>query len=145
MGAGRSSAGAEPSWGASPTGVRASDAEREEYARIVRDAVGEGRLALHEGDERLAQIYGSKFRDELRPLVADLPGAKTEMPRRAVAGRTGLARHAAFVVVIAVVLTGIWAITASHFFWPAFPLIFLTLGLMRHASGYGWRRRRWYT
>jgi uncharacterized protein DUF1707 len=57
-----------------PTRVRASDAEREEYARIIREAVGEGRLALGEGDERLAKVYATRFRDELRPLVTDLPG-----------------------------------------------------------------------
>jgi Domain of unknown function (DUF1707) len=54
--------------------TRASDAEREEYARIVREAVGEGRLQLDEGDERLAKIYASVYRDELHPFVADLPG-----------------------------------------------------------------------
>jgi hypothetical protein len=53
--------------------VRASDAEREEYARVVREAVGDGRLSLDEGDERLAKIYAARFRDELRPLVGDLP------------------------------------------------------------------------
>jgi hypothetical protein len=53
--------------------VRASDAEREEYATIVREAVGDGRLTLPEGDERLAQIYGARHREELRPLIADLP------------------------------------------------------------------------
>lgn len=53
--------------------VRASDAEREEYASIVREAVGDGRLTLPEGDERLAQIYAARHREELRPLIADLP------------------------------------------------------------------------
>jgi DUF1707 SHOCT-like domain len=53
--------------------VRASDAEREEYARAIREAVGEGRLSLDEGDERLARVYGVRYRDELRPLVTDLP------------------------------------------------------------------------
>ena len=54
---------------AGPTRVRASDAEREEYARVVREAVTEGRLNLGEGDDRLAKIYASVYRDELRPLV----------------------------------------------------------------------------
>jgi hypothetical protein len=31
--------------------------------------VGEGRLTLAEGDERLAAIYATRFRDELRPLI----------------------------------------------------------------------------
>lgn len=55
--------------------VRTSDAERERIAQILRDAVGEGRLTLEEGDERLATLYTTKFRDELNPLIADLPAA----------------------------------------------------------------------
>jgi hypothetical protein len=55
--------------------IRTSDAERERIAQILREAVGEGRLTLEEGDERLATLYTTKFRDELNPLVADLPAA----------------------------------------------------------------------
>jgi hypothetical protein len=54
--------------------VRASDAEREEYAAVVREAVGDGRLSLEEGEERQAKVLAARFRDELPPLVADLPG-----------------------------------------------------------------------
>ncbi|HKE64524.1 MAG TPA: DUF1707 domain-containing protein [Micromonosporaceae bacterium] len=64
--------------------VRTSDAERERVAETLRAAVGEGRLTLEEGDERLATLYTTKYRDELPPLVADLPG--TDDARRA--GRT---------------------------------------------------------
>jgi DUF1707 SHOCT-like domain len=180
-----------------PARLRASDAEREEYARIVRDAVGEGRLSLNEGDERLASIYAARFRDELRPLVTDLPGDAGEEAlgyghrRRGPAarrgrpagdqgerthewggagepgpegrsewgpgwrgsgwrgpgwrgpGRRGLGRHAAFVLVVAAVLVTIWAVTASHFFWPLIPLAFLAFGLFRHACWLGWTRN-WY-
>jgi len=55
--------------------VRTSDAERERIAEVLRAAVGEGRLTLEEGDERLATLYTTKYRDELGPLVADLPGS----------------------------------------------------------------------
>jgi DUF1707 SHOCT-like domain len=63
--------------------VRASDAEREAFAQLVQDAIGQGRLTLEEGEERLAQVYAAKFRDQLDPLVADLPEAH---------GRTGRGR-----------------------------------------------------
>jgi hypothetical protein len=53
--------------------VRTSDAEREQVAEVLRNAVTEGRLNLEEGDERLAALYQTKFRDELPSLVADLP------------------------------------------------------------------------
>ena len=132
--------------------VRASDAEREEFAQIVREATGDGRLSLDEGDERLAQVYAAKYRDELRPLVADLPaGAQPEPTRRG--GRSpmerehyrphpgALARHAAFVLLVSGALIGLWALSGSGFFWPAIPLIFFGLGLVRHAR---WGGRRGY-
>src|SRR4051794_38579330 len=136
--------------------VRASDAEREEFAAMVREAVGEGRLSLAEGDERLATLYAAKFRDELRPLVTDLPsGRPAEVgpgsrggrpfpggrhwpgrrfdgppPRRAFAG------HLFTVLVVSGALVGLWALSGAHFFWPAIPLIFFAFGLVRHAR---WR------
>jgi Domain of unknown function (DUF1707) len=55
--------------------VRTSDAERERIAQTLRAAVGEGRLTLEEGDERLATLYTTKYRDELAPLIADLPAS----------------------------------------------------------------------
>jgi hypothetical protein len=64
-----------------PSRVRASDAERETFAQVVQDAVGQGRLTLEEGEERLAQVYAAKFRDELDPLVADLPEAQARAGR----------------------------------------------------------------
>ncbi len=60
----------------SSTRTRASDAEREEVATIVREAVGEGRLDIAEGDQRLTSIYAAKYRDELAPLVTDLPAGQ---------------------------------------------------------------------
>src|SRR5215470_4535009 len=61
--------------------IRTSDAERERVAEQLRAAVGEGRLTLEEGDERLATLYTTKFRDELGPLVADLPNPAGEARR----------------------------------------------------------------
>jgi Domain of unknown function (DUF1707) len=137
---------------ANPNRVRASDAEREEFAQMVRDATGDGRLSLGEGDERLAQVYAAKFRDELRPLVADLPaGAQSEPARRS--GRPSMgpehyrphpaafARHFAVVLVVSSALIALWALSGSGFFWPAIPLIFFGLGLVRHAR---WGGRRGY-
>jgi len=125
--------------------VRASDAEREEYAAKVREAVGEGRLTLGEGDERLATIYADKFRDELHAHIADLPRPATPAPGgRSPAyrgGGGGFRRHLSFVVVVSAVLIGLWALTGAHFFWPAIPMFFLIMGLYRHARWSGWRHR----
>lgn len=124
---------------AGPARLRASDPEREEYAKLVREAVGEGRLTLGEGDERLAQVYAARFVDELAPLVGDLPRPQPPAPRRPYQ-RGLLGRHVTGIVFVSAILVGIWALTGAHFFWPVIPLIFLWLGVFRHARYAAWRR-----
>lgn len=55
--------------------MRASDADRERVAAILRDAGGDGRLAVHELDERLDAAYAAVTRDDLDGLTADLVAA----------------------------------------------------------------------
>jgi Domain of unknown function (DUF1707) len=55
--------------------VRASDAERDQAAGLLRAAFAEGRLTRAELDERLAAVYAAKTRADLRDLTGDLPGA----------------------------------------------------------------------
>ncbi|WP_328467491.1 DUF1707 domain-containing protein [Actinoplanes sp. NBC_00393] len=117
--------------------LRASDAEREHVADILRANMTEGRLDLAEGEERLATAYAARFRDELHPLTADLPDggrrALARTPQARVATRRSLQRHASFIMVIAGVLTGVWLLSGADFFWPMIPLAFLVIGLIRHA------------
>jgi hypothetical protein len=145
--------------------IRASDAEREEYATILREAVGEGRLSLAEGDERLAQIYAARYRDDLRPLIADLPSGAARGPQRSgpyewhpghpgmpvPQGGTpsyglGVVRHLGFLLTVSAILIGLWAITSSAFFWPAIPITFFAIIAARRVFGFGWHRyyRRYY-
>ncbi|RNL71286.1 DUF1707 domain-containing protein [Streptomyces sp. I6] len=53
--------------------MRASDAERERIAELLRNAVAEGRLDMDEFGERLDAAYKARTRGELEPLVRDLP------------------------------------------------------------------------
>jgi uncharacterized protein DUF1707 len=123
----------------SPTRMRTSDKEREQVAEILRAAMTEGRLTLEEGEERLAAAYATKYRDELGPLTADLPDggrravAEAHAPEFRLATRRALRRHASFVLIAAGLLTGLWVLSGAHFFWPAIPLVFLVMGLVRHA------------
>jgi len=55
--------------------VRASDAERDQAAEILRVAYAEGRLTRAELDERTAAAYAAKTRADLSGLTSDLPGA----------------------------------------------------------------------
>jgi hypothetical protein len=56
------------------TPVRASDAEREQAAELLRAGYADGRLTRAELDERLAAGYAAKTRADLRGLTGDLPG-----------------------------------------------------------------------
>jgi hypothetical protein len=53
--------------------LRASDADRERVAEILREAAGDGRLSMEELDERLEAVYAAKTYAELEPITRDLP------------------------------------------------------------------------
>jgi hypothetical protein len=53
--------------------MRASDADRDRVAEVLRDAAGDGRLGLDELDERLSAVYAAKTYAELEPITRDLP------------------------------------------------------------------------
>ena len=57
--------------------MRASDADRERVANIVREAAGDGRLTMEELDERLDAVYAAKTYAELEPITRDLPATGT--------------------------------------------------------------------
>lgn len=57
-----------------PTELRASDADRDRTADILRDALAEGRLTAEEHSERVEEVFRAKTVGELEPLVRDLPG-----------------------------------------------------------------------
>lgn len=56
-----------------PPQLRASDADREQVASVLREAAAEGRLGFDELDERLTAAYAAKTYAELEPLTGDLP------------------------------------------------------------------------
>lgn len=117
--------------------LRAADADRETVAERLRHAVDEGRLDLHEYDERLGQAYAAKTYGELDRLLVDLPGpvpAARAVPAPAVAPAASPSRRSgstrgwlavrwgpwARVVSICV---AIWAVTVLVsgqwiYFWP---------------------------
>jgi hypothetical protein len=60
--------------------LRASDADRERVAEVLRDAVAEGRLDMEEFEERLEATYKARTYGELAPLTRDLPAAGAVPP-----------------------------------------------------------------
>jgi hypothetical protein len=52
--------------------LRASDADREHHAELLRRAAGEGRLTMDELEDRLNTVYETRTHRELERLVADV-------------------------------------------------------------------------
>jgi hypothetical protein len=59
-----------------PRGIRISDADRERAAERLHQALAEGRITLSELEERLVVVYAARYESDLRPPLADLPGAE---------------------------------------------------------------------
>ncbi|MFG1792255.1 DUF1707 domain-containing protein [Nocardia sp. NPDC049149] len=101
-----------------PENLRASDADREKIVEQLRHAMNEGRLSLHEYDERLQHAYAAKTYGELTPVVADLPQRRT--------GPTKISKRIPQWVVIMwipwvfvnMLCLLIWAATGAGYFWP---------------------------
>ncbi|MGV9788907.1 DUF1707 SHOCT-like domain-containing protein [Streptomyces sp. NPDC003435] len=60
--------------------LRASDADRERVAEILRDGLAEGRLDMAEFEERLESAYQARTYGELAPLTRDLPAPGVTAP-----------------------------------------------------------------
>jgi hypothetical protein len=79
-----------------PRNLRASDADRERVANVLREAAGDGRLTMDELDERLDAVYAAKTYAELEPITHDLPeGGVTYTPAVAPAATHDPARFGA--------------------------------------------------
>ena len=143
--------------------MRASDADRDRIAAVLRDAHADGRLAQDELLERLGSTYEARTYGELDQLIADLPrparqpatrpaGRPTARPApvppaRRQTGRTGLTA-AWWVWGTAVsVNVVIWLLVSilggeDVYFWPAWVagpwgvvLLMMTLASRRFDRG----------
>ncbi|MBT2423276.1 DUF1707 and DUF2154 domain-containing protein [Streptomyces sp. ISL-22] len=61
--------------------LRASDADRERVAEVLRDALAEGRLDMEEFGERLDATYKARTYGELAPITRDLPVGAVAAPK----------------------------------------------------------------
>jgi hypothetical protein len=60
--------------------MRASHADRERVAEVLREAAGDGRIDVGELEERLEQTYAAKTYAELQPILRDLPTTGVALP-----------------------------------------------------------------
>jgi uncharacterized membrane protein len=116
--------------------LRASDADREQVAEILRNQHAEGRLDTEELQRRIDACYESKTAGDLDALLRDLP-RREPSPDSAPAGwqdellsifwigrRRMLRLWPVLIGLIAV------AVVTGHFFWFAIPLFFLAARVM---------------
>lgn len=105
-------------------GLRASDADRERAAEVLRTGFAEGRLDKDEYDGLLGQVYTAKTHADLATLTSQLPGGggalfAPPVPYPAAGGRTNGLAVASLVCGIAqflvpLVPTSILAIVFGH-------------------------------
>ncbi|MFD5319843.1 DUF1707 domain-containing protein [Streptomyces sp. NPDC127098] len=75
---------------AGPPAVRASDADRDRIADILREALAEGRIDAEEHAERIDAVYRAKTLAELEPLIGDLPAGQRYVPPAAASPAVGV-------------------------------------------------------
>ena len=122
--------------------LRASDAEREHHAELLREHAAQGRLTVDELDERLDRVYTARTLGELAPVVADLPSRPRCGASAPSAGaRTRAVPSSAAYLAVNLVLIVIWAATGAGYFWPLWPLLGWGIGLMAPCAR-TWPQRR---
>jgi hypothetical protein len=105
--------------------VLASDLEREKATRLVSHAIGEGRLSLEEGEQRIDAVLRSRHRHEIDRLVADLPSAG---PANAVRPFTSRPLRLGLLGVAAAVLLAAVLVQAFVGLWVLWPLAVVAFG-----------------
>ncbi|MEU6207823.1 DUF1707 domain-containing protein [Micromonospora musae] len=151
--------------------MRAADADRQAVADRLRVALDEGRLDLHEYDERLQRAYGARTYGELDVLLTDLPGvtpraeARLSVPTaapvvagtppvdRAPTGRWLLGVWMPYLQVVPVTV-GVWVISSLAsgellYFWPGWVagpwgmlLLLRTVGGLNAGEPQRWMEKR---
>ena len=143
--------------------MRAGDGDRQAVADKLKVALDEGRLDLHEYDERLQKTYAAKTYGDLNGLLDDLPGTLPPQQSRvapyqaaspAAAMQQERQRGSAAwvypyggVVLVSILIWAITSISSGHLnnFWPVWlliPLIFGVFGQLASRASHGARPDR---
>ena len=69
-----------PELPATPNEVRIGDAERDQVAGVLREALAQGRINADELEERLSRAYAAQTFGDLMPLTRDLPDEAASVP-----------------------------------------------------------------
>jgi uncharacterized protein DUF1707 len=97
------------------TSTLASDGDRDAAARVLNEALAEGRLTADEHGERVRAAYAARTWPELARLTADLPGPADAAGRAAAGGPDGLDRCLLCALLIVCPPAGIaWLLASRH-------------------------------
>lgn len=93
--------------------MRASDADRDRYAGVLREAYAQGRLSHEEYEERLTACMQAKTYSELESLVTDLPADNLPVirPAAAVAPYSGASTPPMVAIFSSVERKGVWTLS----------------------------------
>ena len=122
---------------ADPSQMRASDADREKVAQVLHKATAEGRLDIHELDERLAATYAAKTYGELVPITLDLQAPGPAVPpagppvRRTPSAVPAVGHNSSVAIMSECKRQGVWAVPEHH---SAFALMGSVLIDLRQAQ-----------
>src|SRR3954454_24220388 len=115
--------------------LRASDADRERVAAMLRENYGDGRLSDEDLSERVDAVYRAGTMSELAALTADLPKPPgPPRPRRRSALETSVRIHLTTYLLVNLMLIGIWAAAGGGYFWPIWPILGWGIGVGCHAA-----------
>jgi hypothetical protein len=137
--------------------MRAADADRQAVADKLKVALDEGRLDLHEYDERLQQAYAAKTYGDLEALLTDLPVPAVLPPERQrvadhVTRRWLVQLWSGYLSVVSITV-GVWLVSAIAsaeliYFWPVWVagpwgliLIWQTVGGLASGEPQKWQTK----
>ena len=123
-----------------PTGIRASDAEREQLISELNEHMVDGRIGTDELEERTEAAYAARTTAELDALRHDLPPTARQVARYQKQRRAHLTRRmiqeTGGLGTVFLVGTAIWISDgASGQFWPIWVLLILVFSVARNAWG----------
>ena len=132
--------------------IRVSDADRDRVTTQLRDHFAAGRITPGELDQRLSVALNAKTFGDLRPIMADLPGAVPTLPGAAppplrATAAWAVRRRPPFPPLILLALLAALLIPGTGWLLAAFVNMILLSWVMTFAIGalaFGRPQRRWH-
>jgi DUF1707 SHOCT-like domain len=123
--------------------VRIGNAERDRAADLLGEHFRAGRLDVHEYDERITAAYAAKTDEDLAPLFADLPGARTSASQKRPQVEPARRYPPVPVLVLRAVALAILGLIAVGLVIFSAPFVLIGLLIWLKVSGRMWGGRYW--